>query len=195
MSTTPPKAGLPKLILDQLRSPLKLRLVLCPVILGGWYFLFFSPLSNYMAATQASIDKERKRIDMASQLDEVRKSLLPFKDRVPANSDLNELIQFVMARIRSSPLKLVTLSPEASKHFGPYDSISLSLTIEGTFDQIDELLAGVHNERRLFRVESLSLAPAARSNDKKGGSSSFKFHLQLKLTGLMEKTSSEKPPR
>ncbi len=49
-----------------------------------------------MAATQASIDKERKRIDMASKLDEVRKSLLPFKDRVPANSDLNELMQFVM---------------------------------------------------------------------------------------------------
>ena len=194
MSTTPPKAGLPKLILDQLRSPLKLRLVLCPVILGGWYFLFFSPLSDQMAATQASIDKERKRIDMASKLDEARKSLLPFKDRVPANSDLNELIQFVMARIRSSPLKLIDLKPETSKHFGPFDSISLSLSIEGTYDQIDELLAGIHNERRLFRVESLSLAPAARSNDPKEGGGPFKLHLLLKLAALMEMTSSEKPP-
>ena len=194
MSATPPKAGLPKLILDQLRSPLKLRLVLCPVILGGWYFFFFSPLSDHRTAIQASIDKERKRIDMASQIDDVRKSLLPFKDRVPANSDLDELIQFVMARIRSSPLKLITLKPEASKHFGPFESISLSLTIEGTYDQIDALLTRIYNERRLFRVESLSLTPAARSNDKKEGSSSFKFHLQLKLTGLMEKPGSEKPP-
>ena len=70
--------------------------MLCPVILGGWYFLFFSPLSDHRAATQVSIDKERKRIDMASRIDDVRKSLLPFKDRVPANSDLDELIQFVM---------------------------------------------------------------------------------------------------
>ena len=68
------------------------------MILGGWYFLLFSPLRDHMAATQASIDKERKRIDMASKLDDVRKSLLRFKDRVPANSDLNELIQFVMVR-------------------------------------------------------------------------------------------------
>ncbi len=194
MSTTPPKAGLPKRILDQFRSPLKLRLVLCPVILGGWYFLFFSPLSDQMAATQASIDKERKRIDMASKLDEARKSLLPFKERVPANSDLNELIQFVMARIRSSPLKLIDLKPEASKHIGPFDSISLSLSIEGTYEQIDEFLAGIHNERRLFRVESLSLAPAARSNDPKEGSGSFKLHLLLKLAALMEMTGSEKPP-
>jgi len=194
MSTTPPKAGRPKLILDHLRSPLKLRLVLCPVILGSWYFLFFSPLSDHMAATQASIDKERKRIDMASKLDETRKSLLPFKDRVQANSDLNELIQFVMARIRSSPLKLIDLKPEASKHFGPFESISLSLSIEGTFDQIDELLAGIHNERRLFRVESLSLVPAIRNNDKKEGVGPFKLHLLLKLACLMEKTSSEKPP-
>ncbi len=194
MSATAPKVGLPKRILDQLRSPLKLRLVLCPVILGGWYFLFFSPLSDQMAATQASIDMERKRIDMASQLDETRKSLLPFKDRVPANSDVNELIQFVMARIRSSPLKLLDLKPEASRHFGPFESISLSLSIDGTFDQINDLLAGFHYERRLFRVESLSLAPGAGSMDKKEGNGPSKLHLQLKLVCLMEKTSSEKPP-
>jgi len=194
MSTTTPKAGLPKRILDQLRSPLKLRLVLCPVILGGWYFLFFSPLGDRMVAIQASIDKERKRIDMASKLDEIRKSLLPFKDRVPANSDLNELIQFVMARIRSSPLKLIDLKPEASKHIGPFDSISLSLSIEGTYKQIDELLAEIYNERRLFRVESLSLAPAASNNEKKEENGPFKLHLLLKLACLMEKTSSEKPP-
>jgi Tfp pilus assembly protein PilO len=194
MSSTPPKAGLPKRILDQFRSPLKLRLVLGPVILGGWYFLFFSPLSDHMAAIQASIDKEQKRIDMASKLDDARKSLLPFKDRVPANSDINELIQFVMARIRSSPLKLIDLKPEASKHIGPFDSISLSLSIEGTYEQIDEFLAGIHNERRLFRVESLSLAPAVRSNDKKEGSGPFKLQLLLKLAALMEMTSPEKPP-
>jgi Tfp pilus assembly protein PilO len=194
MSATPPKVGLPKRILDQLRSPLKLRLVLCPVILSGWYFLFFSPLGDHMAATQASIDKEQKRIDMASKLDDVRKSLLPFKDRVPANSDLNELIQFVMARIRSTPLKLIDLRPETPKHFGPFDTISLSLSIEGTHDQIDELLAGIHNERRLFRVEALSLSPAARSSDPKEASGPFKLHLQLKLAALMEMTGSEKPP-
>ncbi len=194
MSTTPPKAGLSKRILDQLRSPLKLRLVLGPVILGGWYFLFFSPLSDHMAVTQASIDKEQKRIDMASKLDDVRKSLLPFKDRVPANSDLNELIQFVMGRIRSSPLKLIDLKPETSKHFGPFDSISLSLSIEGTYEQIGEFLAGIHNERRLFRVESLSLAPVAKSNDKKAANAPFKLLLLLKLAALMEMTSSEKPP-
>ena len=194
MSNTPPKAGLLRKILNHMRSPLKLRLVLCPVLLGGWYFLFLSPLSDHMAATQASIDKERKRIDMASQLDETRKSLLPFKDRVPANSDLNELIQFVMARIRSSPLKLIDLKPEASKKFGPYDTISLTLSIDGTYDQINEMLAGFYNERRLFRVESLSLAPAAKNDDKKEGNGPFKLHLLLKLACLMEKASAAKPP-
>jgi len=194
MSATPAKVALPKQILHQLRSPLKLRLVLGPVILGGWYFLFFSPLSEHMAATQASIDKERKRIDMASKLEDVRKSLLPFKDRVPANSDLNELLQFVMGRVRSSPLKLIDLKPEASRRFGPFDAISLSLSIDGTHDQILELLAWMHNERRLIRVEAVSLTPVARSQDPKEASGPFKLHLQLKLTALMEMSGSEKPP-
>ena len=59
-----------------------------------------------------------------------------FKDRVPANSDPNELMEFVMARIRSSPLKLVDLKPDKPKSLGPYDCIALHLTLEGTYIQV-----------------------------------------------------------
>ena len=154
---------------DSLRHPLRLRLVLCPVILGGWYFLFFSPLSDDMAATQARIDKERKRIVAARQVEQARKSLAVYKDRVPANSDLNELMQFVMGRIRTSPLKLIDLKPDKSKALGPYDAIALRLTLEGTYSQVHELLNWIHHERRLLRVESLSLAPARQGHQKERG--------------------------
>ena len=144
---------------DSLRHPLKLRLVSCPVILGGWCFLFFSPLSDDMATTQGRIDKEMKRIAVARQVEQARKSLNVFKDRVPPNSDLNELMQFVLGWIRPSPLKLIDLKPDKLKVPGPYDAIAIRLTLEGTFSQVNELLNWVRSQRRLLRVESLSLAP------------------------------------
>ena len=48
-----------------LRHPIKLRLVLYLTILAAWYFLFYSPLSDEMAVTQARINKEQKRITTA----------------------------------------------------------------------------------------------------------------------------------
>ena len=115
-----------------------------------------------------------------------------FKDRVPANSDPNELMEFVMARIRSSPLKLVDLKPDKPKSLGPYDCIALHLTLEGTYIQVHDLLRWVHHERRLLRVESLSLTPAQAGLKKEKEKGPVKLSIQLVLAGLMEKASPEK---
>ncbi len=42
------KTDYKQVILEQLRQPLKLRLLLCLAIIAGWYVLFFSPLSEQM---------------------------------------------------------------------------------------------------------------------------------------------------
>jgi hypothetical protein len=189
MSKSTSKAGLPQLLLGQLRHPLKLRLVLYLAILAGWYFLFYSPLSDKMVVTQARIDKERKRITMARDVEVVRKSLVAYKDRVPAKSDFNELIQYVMDRVRSCPLKLLDLKPDKPKNLGPFDAISLRLTLEGTYPDLDGLLAWIQNERRLLRVDALSLSPSTKGMAKNEGKEPLKLNIQLTLTSLIERAS------
>ena len=193
MDNTPAKTTLLTRLADSIRHPMKLRLVLCPIILGTWYFLFFSPLSDEMVATQARIEKERKRIAIARQVDEIRKSLNAYKDRVPPNSELNELMQYVIGRIRKSPLKLVDLKPEKPKTLGPYDAIILRLTLEGNYRELHELLNWAQSEQRLLRVESLSLTPARQDMNKSKTHEPLKLSIQLVLAALMEKASAEKP--
>jgi Tfp pilus assembly protein PilO len=189
MNNRDSRAGISRLLLEQLRHPIKLRLGLFLTILAGWYFLFYSPLSDEMAATQACIKKEQKRITTAREVEVVRKSLVAYKDRVPAKSDLNELIEFVMSRIRTSPLKLIDLKPDKAKSLGPYDTIALRLTMEGTYHELEELLTWVQNERRLLRVDSLSLSPSTKGIGKNEGKEPPKLSIQLALTSLMEKAS------
>jgi Tfp pilus assembly protein PilO len=190
MNKSDSKANKSRLLLEQLRHPIKLRLVLNLTILAAWYFLFYSPLSDEMALTRTRTSKEQKRITTAREVEVVRKSLVAYKDRVPVKSDLNELIHYVMGRIRSSPLKLVDLQPDKAKAIGPYDAIALRLTMEGTCQEIDELLAWVQKERRLLRVDSLSLAPSTKGMVKHQGKEPLKLNIQLTLTGLMERASS-----
>jgi Tfp pilus assembly protein PilO len=194
MSLKPSKTSFSRRLTNQLRHPLKLRVLLSLVILAGWYFLFFSPLSDQMAMTQARIENEQKRIGIARQTDAVRKSLVPYKNRVPAKSDLNELIQYVMNRIRSSPLKLIDLKPDKAKALGPFDAISLRLTLEGTYAELDELLTWIQSEQRLLRVDSLSLTPSTKGGDKKHAREHLNLDIQLTLTSLMERTSLGKAP-
>lgn len=192
MGNSPATTALLTRLTDSVRQPLRLRLVLCPVILGSWYFGFFSPLSDEMAATRTRIEKERKRIAVARQVDESRKALNAFNGRVPPSTDLNELMQFVMARIRESPLKLVDLKPEKSKSLGPYDVMILRLTLEGTYRELHELLNWIHAEHRILRVESLSLGPARRDNVRGQEQGPFKLSIQLVVAALMERAGAEK---
>jgi hypothetical protein len=190
MSDTASKNALVKRIQGQLRHPLKLRVVLSVAMLASWYYLFFSPLSDQMVQTESLIKKERKRIDTAHQIDKLRKSLQAFKDRVPAKSDPNELMRYVMNRIRSSPLKLIDLKPDKSKGLGPFNAMGLRLTLEGTYSEIGELLSWIHNGQRMLRVETVSLAPASRVSGKNASTEGFRLNIQLALTSLMEKESA-----
>jgi Tfp pilus assembly protein PilO len=192
MSSEPRKALVPQALMEQLRQPFKLRIFLSLTILAAWYFLFYGPLGDQMAETQRRIGRERKRIAAARQIEELRNETLNAKDRLPAKADLNDLIQYVMARIRSSPLKLVDLKPDRVKSLGPYDTIALRLTCEGTYSEIDAFLIWIQQDRRLLRVDELNIAPARKAmNEPKA--SKTKLSIQLLLNSLVERTVAETP--
>jgi hypothetical protein len=160
MSQTPSKPGYPQLLLGQLRHPLKLRLVLFAAVMGGWYALFFGPLSARMAVTTSAVDAERKRVATAREVAKKKKALAPYRGRVLATADVNTLIRQVIERLRPSPLKLVDLKPEKSRDLGPYETVGLRLTLEGRFADIDQFLGWVESNPMLLRNDSIKLDPA-----------------------------------
>ncbi len=154
-----PKNDYKQTILRQLRHPLKLRLLLSMTIIVGWYLLFFSPLTEETTASSARLVSERKRVATSREIERLKKSMMPYHDRIPAAADPHELMQHVIARTRSSPLKVIDLKPEKSKSFGPYETVGLKLTLEGRFAEIDEFLKWVETDQRLLRIETIKLDP------------------------------------
>jgi Pilus assembly protein, PilO len=188
MSQKTAKARYGAVIANQLRHPLKLRLLLSVAIIGGWYFLFFSPLSEKTTAATAKIALERKRIAVARQIEQTKKSIGPDQARIPAGADANELMRHLITHMRSSPLKLLDLKPEKPKDLGPFETIGLKLILEGTFVEIDEFLKWVETDRRLLRIDAIKLDPLAKD--------ATRLTAQVVLLSLTEKsapTPSAKP--
>lgn len=192
MSQTPAKNGFLGPILRQLGHPLKLRLALGTSMLTVWYSLYFSPLSERVAATTSRVKVERKRVSTAREIERLKKSLAPYRD-IAGSGDVHELMRRVMQRIRSSPLRLIDLKPERPKDLGPFEAIGLKLSLDGGFADVDEFLRWIETEKRLFRVDSLRLTPDARETGR--------LSAQLTLMALADrpvpaaKTKGEAPKK
>jgi Tfp pilus assembly protein PilO len=179
-----PSSGVRRVLLKQLSHPLKLRLVLCTAIIVAWHALFFSPLGEQAAATTARIARERKREATAHEIEQLKKALVPHTDLLGSGDGEHELIGHVMGRIRSSPLRLVDLKPEKSKNLGPFAAIGLRLSLEGTYNDIDQFLAWAEHGQRLLRVDNIRLTPKGREPGR--------LSIDLTLFALSEKNAAPK---
>lgn len=157
MSQGTERSGLPQVLLKQLSHPLKLRFALVAAIVVAWYMLFFSPLSEQVAATTERIARERKRAATAREVDRIKNALAPYRG-VAGSDDPSELIRQVMDRLRSSPIRLIDLKPMKPKELGPLLSLGLKLRLEGGYNDIDEFLRWVEAQKRALRVDAIGLA-------------------------------------
>ena len=173
------------MLLPHLRNPTKLRLLLCITIIGGWYAIFFAPLSEEMAETRALIDKDRKRVTVAHAIDQLKTKLARFQKLIPVGGDANEMRRHVTDHIRTTPLNLIDVKPGKAKVVGPFDAPVLSLSVEGKYKDIDELLAWVENDDRLLRVDALKLGPVAKNPSY--------LLANLMVVGLTDKAPTEAP--
>jgi Tfp pilus assembly protein PilO len=180
MNKTAPKSSARDLILLQLRHPLKLRVIICLTTIGSWYFFFFMPLGDQIQVTTARVSRERKRVATAREIETLKKALAPYHVLIPAGADFNELMRHVIDHLRSSPLKLIDLKPEAPKDLGPYQTIGIQLALEGSFPDIDAFLSWVESGERHLRVDTIKLDPNQQVHGR--------LKAQLTLLSLAEKT-------
>ena len=152
-------SSLERLVLAQLRDPIRLRFALGVDPPRLLVLRILQPDERPDGPDLALTESERKRAATARQIEGLRKALAPFAERIPEHAGQNELVQYVMAHVRQSPVKLVDLKPTKTKDLGPFDDIGLRLKFEASYEDLDAFLAWVETDRRLLRVDSLKVEP------------------------------------
>jgi Tfp pilus assembly protein PilO len=166
-------------LLERLHNPAQLRLFLAAAVLGVGYAAVYLPLGNSIAAATANLEDAKKRLGLADEVAQLRKQFQKVEKRLPAGTDSNEWVQYVLAGIRRSPLKLNAFNPAKPQVIGPYSIVVLKLNLSGSYADIDRFLCWLESNERLFRVDSVKLAPGASKD------SQDELNMDILVLGLM----------
>lgn len=164
-------------LLEHLYNPNKLRAIVTGLMLAIGYVGVYMPLSNGMEATSRQLKKERKRLELGCEVEELRAQFNRFKNRIPKKRDANEWVPYVLDGVRQYPLTLLKWNADELRDIGPYKVVVLRLELEGTFEGMDSMLDWLETNERLIRVDTMKLAP------QRAGSG--KLVMQLVVLGVM----------
>ena len=163
------KAGRSALILDKLdrilRDPLKLRVLVGATMMGAWYGLFYTPISGLIQATAGDRALTESHLEAAKAIGELRTEVDKFRSYLPARSDMNEWVEYVLAGVRKFPLKVLKLEPQANRKHGPFNLAVLKLELQGQFEHLDAMLAWIEVNPRLLRIDAIDLTPGRGEAD------------------------------
>ncbi|HZU36951.1 MAG TPA: type 4a pilus biogenesis protein PilO [Gemmataceae bacterium] len=160
MAAAERKAGRWERWLERLHNPFRLRLGMTVLALAIGYVAIYWPLSNRIEASDDRRAHDEQRLALARRIEELRAQYQQVANRLPAGADTQELVNYLLGGVRGRPVRLAQLKPVATGTLGPYRTVTLSLDLEGSFQDLCDFLRWLETNQRLLRVDGMHLAPA-----------------------------------
>ena len=151
----------------RLEDPFQLRIFICSAFFAVAYVGIFLPFGGRLDQSRRALKEQRDLRELAREVESMRAQVEMFRDRLPSNADTNEWIQYVLEGIRQYPLKLVNMDSGKTRRVGIFKAVALGVELEGEMADLDALLSWLESDQRIFRVDSVKIAPARADNNKK----------------------------
>lgn len=144
-------------LLERLHNPTELRIFLMAVVLGIGYVAIYLPLDTTIATTTRKLEDGRRRLRLADEVEVLQKQYQQIESRIPKNPDASEWMQYILNRVRQSPVKLESFNPGLPQAMGSYQVINFKLKISGALPDVDAFLSWLELNPRLIRVDTIRL--------------------------------------
>ncbi len=156
------------------RNILILGMLILIVLIVGYYFLLLSPIwTRHDEAVQERSDKESQLSDLqqqVSQLEQAQKDaptterqLLELSKRIPTQPEIPTLVVQVEEIADASGVTQISLVPGAAgppPGGGDFSVVPITMSFEGTYDQLQNFLLRTRNLARLVTVNGVTYGPA-----------------------------------
>jgi type IV pilus assembly protein PilO len=140
------------------------------IIVVGYYFLLLSPLLQRLDEQAQAREDKQAQLEQVQQevneLEEVRRNspeiqsqLLELSKRVPTQPQIPTLVVQVEEIADASGVTQLSVDPEpptAPAGGGDYQVVPVTMTFDGTYDQMQDFLLRTRNLTRLVTVTDLS---------------------------------------
>lgn len=140
----------------RLKDPLQLRFFVGIGMALAWYAGVYLPASaGTDEATKARADASAHAA-VAREIQALRAEAAKFRDRLPAGTDPNEWVEYLLAGLRDRPVRLLKIEPKGVRKHGPFPVVILQIELGGRFADLDAALSWIEDNPRLLRVDSAS---------------------------------------
>lgn len=155
------------------RNILILGVLIIVVLFVGYYFLLFSPLrARYNATVQERSDKEAQLADVQQQVAELERikqnagqtqqQLLALSKRIPTQPEIPTLVVQIEEIANGAGVTQISIIPGAPAPppgGGDFQAIPITMTFEGTYNQLQDFLLRTRNLARLVTVNGVTYEP------------------------------------
>jgi type IV pilus assembly protein PilO len=158
------------------RNILILGALILVLLAVAYYFLLFSPLrQEYLARYDERARKEAQEAQLErtiAGLENVRRDapnierqILEYSKRLPTEDEIPTLvvqIEEIAEEADVTQLSIEPGSPEAPHGGGDFSRIPITMSFEGTYEELQDFLLRVRNLTRLVTVNEVTYEEAAR---------------------------------
>ncbi len=166
-------------------------------IIALWYVFLYSPLNDDLSSAQAETATAQKQTqDLQATLAQLQsvKNSLPEKQAllnkldkaVPKNPDLAEFIVQANDIADQAGIEFLSIAPGTpAAGTGGVSQISLTITLSGSFFQLQDYLQSLESLDRLVVIDALNVAGSSASAGSGDAATSSGTTLAVTLTGKM----------
>ena len=161
------------------RNILILGALILVLLAVAYYFLLFSPLrQEYLARYEERARKEAQEAQLErtiAELENVRRDapdierqILEYSKRLPTEDEIPTLvvqIEEIAEEADVTQLSIQPGSPEAPPGGGDFSRIPITMSFEGTYEELQDFLLRVRNLARLVTVNEVTYEEAARGGE------------------------------
>ena len=155
------------------RNILILGILILVVLAIAYYFLLFSPLrQEYLAKYDERTRREAQKQQLkqtAAQLenirrdsDDVERQILELSKRIPEQAEIPTLVVQIEEVAQAADVTQLTIEPgdpQAPPGGGDFSRIPITMSFEGTYEQLQDFLLRVRNLARLVTINEVNYEP------------------------------------
>ncbi len=155
------------------RNILILGILILVVLAIAYYFLLFSPLrQDYLAKYDERTRREAQKQQLeqtSAQLENIRRNsddierqILELSKRIPEQAEIPTLVVQIEEVARAADvtqLRIEPGDPEAPPGGGDFSRIPITMSFEGTYEQLQDFLLRVRNLARLVTINEVNYEP------------------------------------
>ncbi len=155
------------------RNILILGILILVVLAIAYYFLLFSPLrQDYLAKYDERTRREAQKQQLeqtAAQLENIRRNsddierqILELSKRIPEQAEIPTLVVQIEEVAQAADVTQLTIEPgdpQAPTGGGDFSRIPITMSFEGTYEQLQDFLLRVRNLARLVTINEVNYEP------------------------------------